>query len=855
MDRNSISWFTKAACGLGILLWLSSLATAQSPNAVPISSAPVVTTYATLAANAPVRVCLSTSTGTPCSTVGVQLYSDDNLMQPIGNPTSTSAQGTYSFFIDSRQYNLPQLFAVQVTTTPGKSYTYYLQAQADSGTPGGSDTDVQVNVGGVFGGYDGLRYDPSTGLFVGDGYGMIVKPLGTPLADWYLDITTPETAMTSLTGTGTNDYVWTWYAPLGYGYWAANGGGGTVNSGTTGQIAYYPANGTAVSGDNTSIYCPSTDTVAQCVALLPSNGGLISFDLTSPYLSGYPNDGVTCLSKPNVTLAGLGMPLTGTTGMLAGTGTIIQGILPVCADQFSAHDLGVDVGTAVITAYYGGIPSMGLEMAYAFRTSAPYKKPTIYNVSTIGYSAAALVHDDLFENIKGGDFQNLVTKYGNIGVVIKGTDWVLDGLTARGHNAGCLVIKGDTFTATSNGFVNNVDCSFADAANDTGAGIDLTTSTGSGGTQIVSNITIDGVTCGAFVGQPPQACIVTDPTNATVANIVASHVQSIGTGYGVILNATGSYITSQFKLSNSILNNSAAEAISIPIGVQDTTIESTQINFTGAVAGIYNNGQGTVLNGVDVLNPAGNIAIYNDSAGTLTAHNISGGYKVHNISGAVYNGCPVTGDITGEFQCSMTIGIVTGPPGGILTARGASGATYDFDAQNAAGTHNNFLISDNGDTTTYGTEYATALTLNGGTPMTGQSSANSQIVTCPTGGTTTQYCDAAGAWVSPPTRIISAAVTSATGGTNTGTVTCLTAACTNISGTYSVVGSTFTTGTFLTLVWPTTTTAYNCWTSQNGGIATYGIGHSVATATGMVITAGITPATVTVTIDYGCSQY
>ena len=97
------------------------------------------------------------------------------------------------------------------------------------------------------------------------------------------------------------------------------------------------------------------------------------------------------------------------------------------------------------------------------------------------------------------------------------------------------------------------------------------------------------------------------------------------------------------------------------------------------------------------------------------------------------------------------------------------------------------------------------------------------------------------------------AITSATGGTNTGTVTCLTAACTNISGTYSVVGSTFTTGNLLVLVWPTTTTAYHCWTSQNGGVATYGIGHSVATATGMTITAGISVATATVTIDYGCS--
>jgi len=56
------------------------------------------------------------------------------------------------------------------------------------------------------------------------------------------------------------------------------------------------------------------------------------------------------------------------------------------------------------------------------------------------------------------------------------------------------------------------------------------------------------------------------------------------------------------------------------------------------------------------------------------------------------------------------------------------------------------------------------------------------------------------------------------------------------------------------LVWPTTNTAYKCRVVQNGGVATYGIGHSVATATGLTITAGISVAATTVTIDYDCSQ-
>jgi hypothetical protein len=97
--------------------------------------------------------------------------------------------------------------------------------------------------------------------------------------------------------------------------------------------------------------------------------------------------------------------------------------------------------------------------------------------------------------------------------------------------------------------------------------------------------------------------------------------------------------------------------------------------------------------------------------------------------------------------------------------------------------------------------------------------------------------------------------TSATGGTGTGTVTCLTATCTNLSGSYSVVGGTFTTGTLLTLVWPTTTTAYKCSVSQNGGAAFYGLGHGVATATGMTITNTVTVTGVTVSFDYTCSEY
>lgn len=107
--------------------------------------------------------------------------------------------------------------------------------------------------------------------------------------------------------------------------------------------------------------------------------------------------------------------------------------------------------------------------------------------------------------------------------------------------------------------------------------------------------------------------------------------------------------------------------------------------------------------------------------------------------------------------------------------------------------------------------------------------------------------------ITPYVKPVVAAISSANGGSGTGTVTCLTAACTNISGTYSVAGGTFTTGNLLVLVWPTTTTAYNCWADENGGTTFLGIGNSVATATGMNITAAVTVFGITTVVNYGCS--
>jgi len=100
---------------------------------------------------------------------------------------------------------------------------------------------------------------------------------------------------------------------------------------------------------------------------------------------------------------------------------------------------------------------------------------------------------------------------------------------------------------------------------------------------------------------------------------------------------------------------------------------------------------------------------------------------------------------------------------------------------------------------------------------------------------------------------VSNAITTATGGSGTGTVTCVTAACTNLRGSYTVAGGTFATGNLLVLVWPTTTTAYVCTASVLNNATGASIGyHSVATATGINITSLAAATGLAVDIDYSC---
>jgi hypothetical protein len=192
------------------------------------------------------------------------------------------------------------------------------------GTPGGSNTDVQVNVLGAFGGYSTLTYTPSTGLTVGapiTGYAATFAPLGTMTGNWTGDTTSALTFIDSLTGTGTTNYVWTWNGTTGQ--WEAGGSSGGVSqilagtnisispSGGTGNVTVnavgggtYPANANVVAWGNSQLSgdSPCGQNLELTITGGTVTGGVATFTTTN---TTYTHNGLT---------AGCYVTLTGFTG-------------------------------------------------------------------------------------------------------------------------------------------------------------------------------------------------------------------------------------------------------------------------------------------------------------------------------------------------------------------------------------------------------------------------------------------------------------------------------------------------------------------------------------------------------------
>jgi hypothetical protein len=211
------------------------------------------------------------------------------------------------------------------------------------------------------------------------------------------------------------------------------------------------------------------------------------------------------------------------------------------------------------------------------------------------------------------------------------------------------------------------------------------------------------------------------------------------------------------------------------------------------------------------------------------------------------------------FTDGVNIGTLTAGTGALLSVfdNGASNVTFQTGADDTRYfgieyDRTNEWVNLQARHTSFGSTYADLhINLAGGAVELGypSSAANS-------GGTQEAICLADGTGCPTTLPIYTSAATAGSLGTGVTSVTCATASCTNLRGSYTVVGGTFTGGNIFSLSWTATPTAYVCSVVQNvtsaEGGTFYALGHTVATTTGMTVTSQITLAGQTFNVDYSC---
>lgn len=284
-----------------------------------------------------------------------------------------------------------------------------------------------------------------------------------------------------------------------------------------------------------------------------------------------------------------------------------------------------------------------------------------------------------------------------------------------------------------------------------------------------------------------------------------------GCNIGIDLENTGTsgFVAQDVLLTDNVLNTCVTNCLKIN-GMQSTTdiaphvyVKGGNMFATGGVSAIaafienstnvsltnvqiFGSGSGSAAQTDIVLNTVNgfqindndfsggsliNISCISSTNGTITGNKIKNNNNSTGATGIKNVGCTNVAEqgntIAGNGGVNLLNGITfdatssSNGPWSLNTIDSATVTTPITDA----GTGNNTLKP-------------TILVLAGGTPLTGQSSAQSQIVTCPTGGTTTQYCGADGAWHAAgggSGTVTSIATTSPiTGGTitSTGTIAC-----------------------------------------------------------------------------------
>lgn len=364
-------------------------------------------------------------------------------------------------------------------------------------------------------------------------------------------------------------------------------------------------------------------------------------------------------------------------------------------------------------------------------------------------------------------------------------------------------------------------------------------------------------------------------TGTTLASsVTASSIKSIGNG-AALQTPTSIVLTNATGTASAL--NIGGNAVTVTNGIYNTdTGTVTNTMLAGSIANAKLANSSVTVNGTSIsLGASGTVTA---AAGTLTGTTLSSSVTTSSI--------PCAGLSNGATGCSTSVG-TSGATLPLLNAANAwsagqsmtpitltiSGSTFTPIITGASSSNNNNITLVHASCPCTLANPATVPVGQSGVIVINQSTTGSDLIntygtdyiftngSAPALSTAANATDVFSYYNIDTTHIRIALLTStavagtavsATPGTNVTSVTCASAACTNLRGTYTIVGGTATTGTIASLSWTATPTAYVCTATMNGGASAFGIGNSVATTTGMNITAGVSVIGATFSVNYSC---
>ncbi len=420
----------------------------------------------------------------------------------------------------------------------------------------------------------GLTVDGILSVAYGS-YTVSLSPLGTMTANWNFDTKSPVNALNSL------------------------------NLPSLVQVA-----------------CPVGDTIAQCVAMLPSTGGTVILGANS-YTSGAS---ATCLSGSNINIVGTQQPVVNSGGTALVGGSIIEGGVWFCGTNHSMSNLGVDVGSDFVTG--GGTCSDGIVGSPATYTSgtAALAGDTLNNVTVLGPDCVN--HAFRTEHETGVNWTNVTNVNSQQhGFTIKSSNAVLNGFTSLNSVTDSVIVTSDGNTpavdavAISSGVIN------------TSSGADGIT-VGTEGISTTSNVSVSNlqITIGGANTEPCLFINNDNGGNGAVNHLTYSDISCTVSGgghSGFFAANPSSYTEDTVSISNFQFYNPTTASGVVAFNDLTSAMTNLSINNLYSYCQTYESQvEGTaIIDGWSDMCPtslAGESILSSDAATTITLSGFTG---------------------------------------------------------------------------------------------------------------------------------------------------------------------------------------------------------------------------------------